>query len=83
MFELSQGKALHAVRRLGPIPEGKRVGDSRPRRPAQRATCSCCRRPVLGPCFTGPSVFQLWMRAADNVEQSLFSHLLEILRSPR
>ncbi|XP_045426593.1 WD repeat- and FYVE domain-containing protein 4 [Pipistrellus kuhlii] len=27
--------------------------------------------------------FQLWMGAADNVEQSLFSHLLEILRSPR
>ncbi|XP_006757192.1 PREDICTED: WD repeat- and FYVE domain-containing protein 4 [Myotis davidii] len=27
--------------------------------------------------------FELWMRAADNVEQSLFSHLLEVLRSPR
>ncbi|XP_036079371.1 WD repeat- and FYVE domain-containing protein 4 isoform X5 [Rousettus aegyptiacus] len=27
--------------------------------------------------------FELWMNAADNLELSLFSHLVEILRSPR
>uniref|UniRef100_A0A8C9AXW4 Alfy-like armadillo-like repeat domain-containing protein n=1 Tax=Prolemur simus TaxID=1328070 RepID=A0A8C9AXW4_PROSS len=29
------------------------------------------------------SVFQLWMNTADNLELALFSHLVEILQSPR
>lgn len=78
-FEPPQEKRAHLpeVREAGPIAE-LAPGCRRP-----RATLPADPAPhVPWPQGTRP-VFQLWMNTADNLELALFSHLGDILQSPR
>lgn len=90
VFALSPGGGalcLLAVKKASLIPElVSWVSNSKPKKttpgtlPAHTAW-SLFLSTHLG--FPVCSVFQLWMNAADNLELSLFSHLMEILQSSR